>query len=277
MPAASSTATWSRCPTTRSSRSAPGRAPDSRPELSTLLAWAKREIKEALLDSDVPDHEVLADALPSYFPRPLVTEFGDLLPDHPLRRQLVATVITNDLVDRMGVTFASSLAAERGVHRRARLAHARWLMDDLVPEELARLLACVRDLVIVPDVAIVTGTVDNRSYLEVADAFLRLGEALGIDELERIVERVDAPTGWARRQRRGLETDLRRLRRDAAAAALRRFPDDEVPQAVANLLELQAPRVVRARRLVDHVGRHEVPNLDALGVAARAISEVTRI
>ena len=338
----------------------------SRPELATLLAWAKREIKSALLDSEVPDDPVLAGNLPAYFPPLLVERFSDLLEQHPLRRELIATVVTNELVDRMGVSFTSTLADERGVeipqvvlaweiarqildadhyeqllielereheldrvlelhdhlrwllsrvtatlladpgldepaamlerdrpvarmlldslletgtehHRRARIAHARWLMNDLVPEELARLLACVRDLVIVPDVAIVTGTVEGRSYLEVADAFLRLGEALGIDELERVVERVDAPTGWARRQRRGLETDLRRLRRDAAAAALRHFTDSEVPQAVASLLELQAPRVVRARRLIDHVSRHEVPDLDALAVAARAVSEVTRI
>ncbi len=338
----------------------------SRPELATLLAWAKREIKEALLASDVPDEDVLADNLPAYFPPTLTERFSDLLDRHPLRRELIATVVTNELVDRMGVSFASTLADERGMelprvvlawelarqlldadhyqgllgeleaeqdperitelhdhlrwllsrvtatlladpglddpsallerdqpvarqliaslletgsehHRRARIAHAGWLMDDLVPEELARLLACVRDLVVVPDVAIVASSIADRDHLEVADAFLRLGEALGVDELERLVERVDAPAGWARRQRRGLEADLRRLRRDAAAAALRHFPDREVPEAVAALLELQRSRVVRARRLVDEVSRHETHTLDALAVATRAVAEVTRV
>ena len=338
----------------------------SRPELATLLAWAKREIKEALLASEVPDDPVLAPSLPAYFPRTLTARFEDLQAHHPLRRELVATVVTNELVDRMGVTFASTLADERGAdlpcvvlawevarqvldadhyqglldeleveqapdrvmelhdhlrwllsrvtatlladpglddapglierdrpvartlidalletgsehHRRARLAHAGWLMDDLVPEELARLLACVRDLVIVPDIAVVTAAMPDRTYVETADAFLRLGEALGIDELERLVERVDAPAGWARRQRRGLETDLRRLRRDAAAAALRHFPDREVPAAVAGLLELQRPRVLRARNMIEQVARQEAGDLDALSVATRAVAEVTRL
>jgi glutamate dehydrogenase len=337
----------------------------TRPELATLLAWAKREIKEDLLASDVPDEAVLAHNLPAYFPPLLVERFGDLLDRHPLRRELIATVVTNEMVDRMGVSFASTLADERGIdlsrvvlawevarqvtdadhyqrmladlesehdpqrlielhdqlrwllsritgtlladagledpegllardrpvaqeltgslleagsedHRRARVAHARWLVDDLVPQELARLLASVRDLVIVPDVAVVAHSQPDRRHVDIADAFLRLGEALGIDELERIVERFDAPTGWARRQRRGLETDLRRLRRDAAGAALRLFPDADEATAAAAFLRLQRPRVARARKLVEEAGHHEGSELDALAVATRAIAEVTR-
>jgi glutamate dehydrogenase len=335
----------------------------TRPELSTLLAWAKREIKEALLETDVPDHPVLSGSLPAYFPRPLVDDFGDLLPHHPLRRQLVATGITNDLVDRMGVTFASSLAAERGVHlsvvtlaweaarqvldadehaaalealtdsqdpqrlnelhghlhtllanttvtlladpvlaypaqlierdrrvaralapalltagtedqRRARVAHARWLVDDLVPAELARFIACARDLVIAPDVAVVSEALPDREVVDLADAFLRLGAGLGIDALERTLERVDTTAPWARRQRRGLETDLRRLRREAAATALRSWPDLDEPAAVEELLSSREDRVRRAWTLIEDLAGEDPLPLDGVAVATRAIADV---
>ncbi|MEX0834844.1 MAG: NAD-glutamate dehydrogenase domain-containing protein, partial [Nitriliruptor sp.] len=87
----------------------------TRPELATLLAWAKRELKEALLASDAPEDPVLADAVAEPFPVRAVERFGALLPRHRLRRELVVTAVANTTVDRFGVTFASALAAETGV------------------------------------------------------------------------------------------------------------------------------------------------------------------
>ena len=70
-PTASSTAT-SRCcpPPTSSPARAEAGAGLTRPELATLLAWAKRELKEALLDSDAPEDPLLADAVADPFPDP---------------------------------------------------------------------------------------------------------------------------------------------------------------------------------------------------------------
>jgi glutamate dehydrogenase len=335
----------------------------TRPELATLLAWAKRELKEALLASDAPEDPVLADAVVDPFPGRAVTRFGDLLPRHRLRRELVATAVANGIVDRLGITLASGLAAESGVglpvvarairvamrvvdaprwwqaieglgevhdparvrelasvvdelvidltatlltdplliadpmalrsrdaavaaellrhgfqvgsnsHRRARLAHARWLVDDLVDPDLARCLACAPDLAAVPDIAVVAAETGDRSPVVVADVAFRLAEQLGVTRLETQLERIPPGDGWRRRQHRGVERDLRRVRRHAAAAALRPADQDADAEAVvAAFLEAHAAGVERARQVVDEVV-HGANDLDAIAVALRAIRD----
>ena len=85
-----------------------------RPELATLLAYAKRAIARDLLASDLCEDPWLADDLRAYFPGPVVERFGHLLAEHPLRRRLIATVNANLVANSLGPTFVSQLAAERG-------------------------------------------------------------------------------------------------------------------------------------------------------------------
>ena len=44
----------------------------------------------------------------------MVERFGHLLAEHPLRRELVATIDANHVVNALGPTFVSRLVAERG-------------------------------------------------------------------------------------------------------------------------------------------------------------------
>jgi glutamate dehydrogenase len=61
-----------------------------------------------------------------------VTErFGDLADDHRLRRELVATTVANDLVNRMGITWATRTAADMGVDVEAVVA-AYWIARQVV-------------------------------------------------------------------------------------------------------------------------------------------------
>ncbi len=87
----------------------------TRPSLATLLAWAKRELKEQLLGSDLLDLDVLAPAAHAQFPPSATERFGDLVPRHRLRRELIATSLANDVVDHMGITFVGELADATGV------------------------------------------------------------------------------------------------------------------------------------------------------------------
>jgi glutamate dehydrogenase len=335
----------------------------TRPELATLLAWAKRDLKETLLASEVPDEPLLQSLLAAYFPDRLSERFASLLPRHRLRRELIATGAANDLVDRMGIIFVSQLEASTGVpttdlvlsyrvarelldaerwwdlleeaeqthdpgrileleetvdrlvaritatlavdpwlghpasllerdrpvaeallermltlgtpdQRRARLTYARWLVDDLIDPDLARFLACAGDLAMIPDVATVMTQVEGvRDAAEVADAFLRLGETLGVDRLEIVLERSEAIDPWARRQRGGLANDLRRLRRDAALAALRRFPDYDEPTAVRRFLEERPSALARVRAVAQEVEGAEDAGLEAVAVAVRTVRD----
>ena len=85
-----------------------------RPELALLLAYAKRALARDLLDSDFCDDPWLERDLREYFPDRVVERFGHLLAEHPLRRELIATVNANEVVNSLGPTFVSQLSAERG-------------------------------------------------------------------------------------------------------------------------------------------------------------------
>src|SRR5215208_5669303 len=85
-----------------------------RPELAVLLAYAKRSLTGALLESSLPDDDYLEGDLRSYFPPAVVERLGGLLGEHPLRRELVATIVSNHVVNALGPTFVSRLVAEQG-------------------------------------------------------------------------------------------------------------------------------------------------------------------
>jgi glutamate dehydrogenase len=84
------------------------------PELAVLLAHEKIELYDHLLASDLPEDPYTAGELVRYFPHVLSERYGDRMADHRLRRELVATYVTNSLVNRAGITFAFRLAEETG-------------------------------------------------------------------------------------------------------------------------------------------------------------------
>jgi glutamate dehydrogenase len=86
----------------------------TKPELSVLLAYGKRSLYEALLESDLIDHPYFIDDLRGYFPQPVVARFGHLVTEHPLRRELIATIVANQVMNSEGITFVSRLMDQTG-------------------------------------------------------------------------------------------------------------------------------------------------------------------
>ncbi|HEX2131674.1 MAG TPA: NAD-glutamate dehydrogenase [Actinophytocola sp.] len=82
------------------------------PELATLLAHVKLALKEEVLASELPDADVFARRLPEYFPSKLRETFPEAIGRHPLRRQIITTLIVNEVVDGGGVSYAFRLAEE---------------------------------------------------------------------------------------------------------------------------------------------------------------------
>ncbi|MDQ5886829.1 MAG: glutamate dehydrogenase [Pseudomonadota bacterium] len=86
----------------------------TRPELAVLLAYAKITMYESLLDSHVPGALEFTLMLAEYFPKPICKRFADQMYEHYLKYEIIATHVTNTIVNRMGITFAFRLGEETG-------------------------------------------------------------------------------------------------------------------------------------------------------------------
>lgn len=95
------------------SRRATGRGL-TRPELAVLMSQAKIALSYDLLGSDVPDEPALEPLLLAYFPQDLRERFPGELKAHKLRREIIATSLTNMLVNRCGPAFIQQLGEETG-------------------------------------------------------------------------------------------------------------------------------------------------------------------
>jgi len=85
-----------------------------RPELAILLAYAKMALYSELLAFDLPEAAELDRELPGYFPPALRDRLAAQIPTHPLRREITATVVTNELVNRAGITFVNEMRSRTG-------------------------------------------------------------------------------------------------------------------------------------------------------------------
>lgn len=85
------------------------------PELATLMAHVKLALKEDVLTTDMPDQEVFAARLPQYFPSVLRDRFGSGIRSHQLRREIVTTMLVNDMVDASGITYAFRITEDIGI------------------------------------------------------------------------------------------------------------------------------------------------------------------
>ena len=84
------------------------------PEAAVLLAYSKMWLYDELVASKLPDDSWIATALDRYFPPALSERFGGYLPRHALRREIIATHVTNSMVNRVGSTFAHRLCESTG-------------------------------------------------------------------------------------------------------------------------------------------------------------------
>src|SRR5690606_18526252 len=86
----------------------------TRPEIAVVLSYAKIDLYDGLTASG----ESLVDFLDvdpqRYFPPLLRKRYADLIPGHRLSREILATLIANNIVNRMGPTFVQRLQRETG-------------------------------------------------------------------------------------------------------------------------------------------------------------------
>ncbi len=167
------------------------------PELAVLIAYVKLALYEQLLDSDLPEDPYLFGDLERYFPAPLGTgsasadrapagtegaeRYTDEIREHRLRRELIATIVAGQLVDRGGSTFAFRLHEEMGI----------------TAPQLARGFAVAREVFEMRDFWDAIEDLDNRIEAGTQMSMLLDGR--------RLVERA---TRWLGRARARTEIDV---------------------------------------------------------------------
>ncbi len=78
----------------------------TRPELALLMAYSKLALKRTLLEAaSFLQGEWANDLLAGYFPEVVRSRYADHLKDHPLAREIAATMICNKVIDQAGGCF----------------------------------------------------------------------------------------------------------------------------------------------------------------------------
>jgi len=85
----------------------------TRPELAVLLAYGKLELKREIVATDAPDDPYFEGLLEGYFPKGL-RKYHEPMRRHRLRRDIIATVVANDAINRCGPSFPSRLMNAAG-------------------------------------------------------------------------------------------------------------------------------------------------------------------
>ena len=91
----------------------------TRPEVAVLLSYSKLVLYDELLESDLPDNPYFAEDLATYFPKPLRGPYATEIDRHRLKREIVVTVVSNDLINRVGINFVHEVREKTGMASQA--------------------------------------------------------------------------------------------------------------------------------------------------------------
>jgi glutamate dehydrogenase len=86
------------------------------PERAVLLAYSKMWLYDELVASSLPDDPWVVSALARYFPGVITERYAGYMQRHPLKREIIATHVTNSMLNRVGSTFVHRLLESTGAH-----------------------------------------------------------------------------------------------------------------------------------------------------------------
>jgi glutamate dehydrogenase len=86
----------------------------TRPELSILLSYSKLTYKNALLGASSLTEECYDALLLGYFPWLIRERYADEILQHPLRKEIIATILSNQIANNIGIGFGSRIREETG-------------------------------------------------------------------------------------------------------------------------------------------------------------------
>jgi glutamate dehydrogenase len=143
--------------------------PLARAEIGVLLSYAKIVLFSDLLASTLPDDPHLEDDLLGYFPERMTKKFRAEICSHRLRREIIATQLANDAINRGGPSFISRLQDLAGGE----------------PHEVVHSYVVVRDGFRLPALFAAIDALDNR-----------IGGAAQLECYQSVVRLVHSGTAW---------------------------------------------------------------------------------
>lgn len=86
----------------------------TRPELAVLLSYSKRSVAEELMETNIVNDEYFKGMLLNYFPNKMSQNFSEEILSHPLKQEIIITVITNKIINQLSGPILSNLKKETG-------------------------------------------------------------------------------------------------------------------------------------------------------------------
>src|SRR6185503_15579124 len=247
-------------------------SPLTRPELAVLLAYAKLSLYSELLDSNVPDDPYLGRELNRYFPKEMTERYPDALQSHRLRREIIATQLTNSMINRGGATLIVRIADQTGASSAS----------------IAAAFAAVRQSYEMVALNSEIDALDNKVKGDVQLSLYAAVQNLLLDRIVWFLRNVDLRKGLdaiVAHYREGIaqvETALStalskpaQAARDARAAEfIRNGVPDEIAHRIADFVELKAaPDIV----LVADRAQKPVAEVTATYFATEAFFQLDRV
>jgi len=84
----------------------------TRPDIAILVSHTKLWLKDLLLKSDILTAPILRAELLRSFPKRLHAKFAQELENHQLHSEIIATNVSNQIVNRAGLTFVTEIEEE---------------------------------------------------------------------------------------------------------------------------------------------------------------------
>jgi glutamate dehydrogenase len=184
---------------------------------------------------------------------------------------IAATIATG----RDGLARLAGVLGDLGTEdrRRRRGQTVERLVEDGVPEALARRHALRPELVHAPDMVWVAGAT-GRPIEEVADVFFAVGAELRLDWLETELARVPVSSRMQRWALQAVREDALQVRRELAGSVLAETAGGSAEQAVEAFLAERAERVRRFNGFLRALGREGDPDLPGLTLAVRQLRSI---
>jgi len=175
---------------------------------------------DEILASDLPDAPELEQDLVDYFPTPLRKKYRMEIDQHRLRREIIATVITNSMINRVGGTFVTNLVEKSGAS----------------PIDIARAYIAIRDAFGLENIWADIEALDNK-----VDADTQVTLLLDVNQL------IERATLWLLRhspQPVNIGKNVNEFK--AGVESLAKAIDKIIPTSVADRVDFRANRYERA-------------------------------